>query len=170
MICLQKFKIFLQELPLLRAELWTISRVYGAYLIFKQPAMKVTASVKNSFNCHEVVVATNQVQKSISIPSRPSGYGSSLNGAELLLLSIATCYCNDIYREAAKRNLVVRSVQVECYGEFGSDGQPGTKFSYRPVIESDEPPESIRELVAATDEIAEIHKTLRQGIEIKLEV
>jgi uncharacterized OsmC-like protein len=132
--------------------------------------MKVSASIKNSFNSHEIVVATKQVQKRISIASRAPGYGSLVNGAELLLLSIATCYCNDIYREAAKRNIVVRSVQVDCFGEFGSDGEPGTKFSYKPVIEADATPETIRELLIATDALAEIHMTLGQGIEFNLRV
>lgn len=132
--------------------------------------MKITASVKNGLHMHEAVVATNDVERAVSIPSKPSGYGSSVNGAELLLLSLATCYCNDIYREAAKRNIEIKSVQVECFGEFGADGEAGFNFSYRPVVEADVPQEIMKELILATDAIAEIHKTLRQGINIKLTV
>jgi uncharacterized OsmC-like protein len=35
-----------------------------------------------------------------------------------LFLALATCYCNDIYREAAKRNIKVDSVEVEVEGTF----------------------------------------------------
>ena len=66
--------------------------------------MKVSAIVKNQKDKHEVTVSTNSMSRSITIPPKVEGNGSSVNGAELLLLSLATCYCNDIYREAAKRN------------------------------------------------------------------
>jgi hypothetical protein len=33
------------------------------------------------------------------------GGGSSANGGELLCLALATCYCNDVYREAKKRGI-----------------------------------------------------------------
>jgi uncharacterized OsmC-like protein len=31
-----------------------------------------------------------------------------------LFLALASCYCNDIYREAAKRNIKVERVEVNC--------------------------------------------------------
>jgi OsmC-like protein len=54
-------------------------------------------------------------------PLRPSrdGYGSGTNGGELLFLVLATCYSNDVYREARKRGIQVESVEVEVTGEFG---------------------------------------------------
>lgn len=131
--------------------------------------MKVSAQLTNQFNRHEVVLTTNDESKIISIPSKPSGYGSAVNGAELLLLSLATCYCNDIYREAAKRNIEVYQVAVHFTGEFGAEGEPGRNFRYKPVIQSNATPQQLDELIRFTDEIAEIHKTLRTGLNISLQ-
>ena len=130
--------------------------------------MKVSVSLKNEFNKHEILVTTNGDSKSISISPKSSGYGSSVNGAELLLLSLATCYCNDIYREAAKKNIFVSEVQVEFTGDFGADGEPGRNFRYKPVIKSDASTEQLEELINHTDAIAEIHETLRRGLNITL--
>ncbi|MBS1511972.1 MAG: OsmC family protein [Bacteroidetes bacterium] len=130
--------------------------------------MKVSAVVKSQLNQHEVVVATNADQKKISIAPKASGFGSSVNGAELLLLSLATCYCNDIYREAAKRNITVQSVVVEVTGAFGAEGEPGSDFQYKPVIVSDASPEQLAALIDFTDGIAEIHQTLRKGLNVTL--
>lgn len=102
------------------------------------------------------------------MPPKSSGYGSSVNGAELLLLSLATCFCNDIYREAAKRNISVSEVEAEFTGDFGAEGEPGSNFQYKPVIKSDATQQQLKELIKHTDAIAEIHKTLRQGLSIKL--
>ncbi|MFT3933765.1 MAG: OsmC family protein [Chitinophagaceae bacterium] len=130
--------------------------------------MKVSATVKNQFNQHEITVSTNADSKSINIASKAGGFGSSINGAELLLLSLATCYCNDIYREAAAMNIEVYEVQVEFTGEFGAAGDPGRNFQYKPIIRSNASPEQLEKLIQHTDGIAEIHKTLRQGLDIKL--
>jgi uncharacterized OsmC-like protein len=130
--------------------------------------MKVSATLNNKHNEHHVTVTTDGNSKTISIPSKPSGYGSSVNGAELLLLSLATCYCNDIYREAAKRNITVTEVSVEFTGDFGGEGEPGFNFQYKPHISSNATPEQLKQLINDTDAIAEIHKTLRQGLKVTL--
>lgn len=130
--------------------------------------MKVSAVLNNKQNKHDIVVSTDSSSKTIMIPPKSSGYGSSVNGAELLLLSLATCYCNDIYREAAKRNIEVTEVKVEFSGEFGAEGEPGRNFQYKPTIISNATPEQLEELIRSTDGIAEIHKTLRFGLDITL--
>ncbi|MEP2669543.1 MAG: OsmC family protein [Cyclobacteriaceae bacterium] len=130
--------------------------------------MKISTIIKNKFNKNEVIVTTNEQSKKIQIPSKESGYGSFLNGGELLLLSMAVCYCNDIYREAAKRNIKIVDVEVEVTGSFGGEGDPGTNFEYKPRIKSNASKEELHQLIIDTDRIAEIHKTLRQGIDIRL--
>ena len=65
--------------------------------------MKVTATVENSLKKNVVSVQTNGNSQQISIPSKSTGYGSSVNGGELLCVALATCFCNDIYREAKKK-------------------------------------------------------------------
>lgn len=130
--------------------------------------MQITASIKNGLNSNEVAVSTNSQVKTISIPSKPDGSGSAINGGELLLLSLAVCYCNDIYREAAKRKLKINSVEVEVSGEFAAEGEPGKNFRYKPVVHSNASASEIQELIAYTDGVAEIHKTLRNGINVEL--
>lgn len=130
--------------------------------------MKIAAILKNEYNKHQVTVTTNSDSKSVSIPPKASGYGSSVNGAELLLLSLATCYCNDIYREASKRNIEVTEVEVQVFGEFGAEGEPGKNFKYKPNIKSNASPQQLEELINVTDEMAEIHNTLRRGLNITL--
>jgi len=67
--------------------------------------MRMGARVQNSQGRHEVTLRTNESVHSLTIPPKPAGFGSSANGGELLFLALATCYCNDVYREAAKRGL-----------------------------------------------------------------
>ena len=86
--------------------------------------MKISARVRNSLGQHEATVATNETSHAIVIPPKASGLGSSVNGGELLFLALATCYCNDMYREAAKRGIAVSQVEVEVEGEFGAAGEP----------------------------------------------
>lgn len=52
-----------------------------------------------------------------------------MNGGEFLMLALATCYCNDPYREAARLNIVVENVDVEANGEFPGVGLSATNRS-----------------------------------------
>jgi len=130
--------------------------------------MLMSATVKSGLNQHDVEVQTNGATKQISIAAKSTGYGSSINGGELLLLSLATCFCNDIYREAAKRNIIVDGVEAEVTGEFGAEGEPGYNFRYKAKVTSNAPQDEIDSLIAYTDQVAEIHNTLRKGLNITL--
>ena len=130
--------------------------------------MKISATIKNELNSNVVLVSTNGHSKSISIAPKDNGYGSSVNGGELLALSLAVCYCNDIYREAAKRNLKITNVEVVVTSDFGSEGEAGRNFRYKPTIESNATSQQIQELIQHTDTVAEIHNTLREGVIIQL--
>lgn len=130
--------------------------------------MKVSATISNSLNQNNITVVTNDQAKSVSIASKDSGLGSSVNGGELLLLSLAVCYCNDIYREASKKNIEITSVEVEVTANFGKEGEAGFNIQYKPKVVSPAPPDRIRQLIEHTDSVAEIHKTLRNGAEITL--
>jgi len=130
--------------------------------------MLMSATVKSGLNQHDVEVQTNGATKQISIAAKSTGYGSSINGGELLLLSLATCFCNDIYREAAKRNIIVDGVEVEVTGEFGAEGEAGYNFRYKAKVTSNAPQDEIDSLIAYTDQVAEIHNTLRKGLNITL--
>ena len=84
------------------------------------------------------------------------------------MLSLAVCFCNDLYREAKKRNLVLNGAEVTVSGEFGAEGEPGKNFQYRAKVKSDADPKEIEELIKHTDSVAEIHNTLRNGLNIAL--
>ncbi|RPH60611.1 MAG: OsmC family peroxiredoxin [Acidobacteria bacterium] len=130
--------------------------------------MKITARVENAQDQHEVVLATDSVRHTLSIPPKKTGMGSSANGGELLFLALATCYCNDIYREAAKRGIEVKSVEVEVTGEFGTAGEPARDVTYRAKVEARASEKEIRDLMTHTDRIAEIQNSLRLGTKVTL--
>lgn len=131
--------------------------------------MHMSASIHSAFNQHDVIVQTNGATKELTISTKVSGFGSAINGGELLLLSLATCFCNDIYREASKRNIIVEGVDVTVSGEFGADGEPGFNFTYQARVKSDAPAAEIDALIQHTDQIAEVHNTLRNGLSIRLD-
>ena len=130
--------------------------------------MKISARVDNSEGKHHVTLTTNDHSHSIIIPPKPNGLGSSANGGELLFLALATCYCNDIYREAAKRNIPVEKVEVEVSGNFGAEGEPTKNVTYRAKVHAKGTEEKIRALMEYTDTVAEIQNTLRAGTDVKL--
>ena len=130
--------------------------------------MKITAHVENSQGQHHVMLTTNDKSHAIQIPSKPSGFGSSANGGELLFLALATCYCNDLYREAAKRNIPVEKVEVEVNGDFGAEGEGASNVTYKAKVHAKGTEEEIRALMQHTDTVAEIQNTLRAGVDVKL--
>ena len=97
-----------------------------------------------------------------------SNYGSSANGGELLFLALATCYCNDIYREAAKRNIKVERVEVEVDGDFGVEGDHAKNVTYQARVFAQASEDEIREMMEFTDTVAEIQNTLRTEMPIVL--
>ena len=93
--------------------------------------------------------------------SRRFDVGAGVSGGELLFLALATCYCNDIYREAAKRNINVESVEVEVEGDFAAEGKPASNIVYRAKVKADASEDKLRELMLYTDTVVEIQNTLR---------
>jgi len=131
--------------------------------------MQISAEVKNEQGSHDVTLRTNQRAHSLTIPPKTEGSGSSANGGELLFLALATCYCNDIYREAAREGITVYSVQVEVTGEFDSvPGSVATNVVYNATVEADASEDAILALMRHTDTVAEIQNTLRQGMPVVL--
>ncbi len=130
--------------------------------------MKISARVKNSRHKHRVELETDGRVHKLSIPPKATGFGSSTNGGELLFLALATCYCNDVYREAARRGVSVWSVEVEVEGEFGSEGEPAGSVSYRAKVGAAGSDEVIREVLHQADRLAEIQNTLRTGTSVRL--
>jgi organic hydroperoxide reductase OsmC/OhrA len=131
--------------------------------------MLINAIVENEPGRHRIALATGGRSQSIEIAPRASGAGSSVNGGELLCLALATCYCNDIYREAQKCGIAVVAVTVEANAEFGAAGAPASRLSYRATVRARAPEAAIRDLIVHTDKVAEIQNTLRLGMPVTLE-
>ena len=131
--------------------------------------MHISATIKNSHLSNEVTVSTEGNSKSIAIPSKAQGNGSSVNGGELLFLALATCFCNDVYREAARRNMNIQSVDVTVSGKFGKEGEAGRDIMCETrVVAPEHSQREIDELIRYVDHIAEIHNTLRKGTSVTL--
>lgn len=130
--------------------------------------MRISARIENSKDNHQVTLQTNENVHSLVIPPKPTGYGSSANGGELLFLALASCYCNDIYREATKRNIKVERIQVNVEGDFGGEGDPAKNVVYHAKVFAQAGEDEIREMMKFTDTVSEIQNTLRNGTPIVL--
>jgi organic hydroperoxide reductase OsmC/OhrA len=128
--------------------------------------MQISATVRNDATTHEVQVRTGASAQSLSLPTRAAGRGSGVNGGELLMLALATCYCNDLYREAERLGLVLDGVEVEASASFPGVGLAATDIRYRARIASTAPREAIDALLRRTDAVAEVHNTLRAGVPV----
>ena len=131
--------------------------------------MLIRANVENERGRHSVVLATDGAAHSLAISPRASGFGSVANGGELLCLAMATCYCNDVHREAAKRGIEIIRVDVRAQAEFAGPGAPAKHLSYRVTVTARATEDVIRELILHTDRVAEVQNTLRLGMPVLLE-
>jgi organic hydroperoxide reductase OsmC/OhrA len=125
--------------------------------------MHISATVRNSHAHHEVTLATDAAAKSLTVPCRATGFGSSVNGGEFLMLALATCYCNDLYREASRLQINLESVEVDASADFKGIGLAATNIRYTARVVSSSPAADIARLLRETDAVAEIHNTLRAG-------
>ncbi|WP_109487673.1 OsmC family protein [Occallatibacter savannae] len=130
--------------------------------------MNISATVENRRGSHAVSLAANGREHGLAIAPKSEGLGSSVNGGELLFLALATCYCNDLYREAKKRNIELDSVRVEVTGEFGAEGEGAKNVSYRASVDGRASQEELLNLMRHTDTVAEIQNTLRFSVPVKL--
>jgi len=130
--------------------------------------MRIAANVRNTGRDHRVTVRTADQSQDMAISAKTTGKGSSVNGGEFLMLALATCYCNDIYREAARLGLSVHSVEVEAQADFDGIGLAAKNISYRARVESSAPQADIEELLRQTDAVAEIQNTVRAGVAVSL--
>ena len=130
--------------------------------------MQITANLLNKENENSVVLKTDNNSQTIIIPSKKSGFGSGVNGGELLFLALAACYCNDIYREAEKQGIKIESVEVEVKGDFDSESFPASNITYAASVKAKANRDRIIELMNLTDKVTEIQNTLRMGVPVTL--
>ena len=130
--------------------------------------MNISATVKNTRENHQAVVGTNGNETRINIQRKTRGRGSGVNGGELLLLSLATCYCNDIFREAESLGIAVDELEVSVDGKFEGRGEPAKNLCFDVRISADAPDDKISALLQLTDSVAEIQNTLRIAVPVSL--
>jgi uncharacterized OsmC-like protein len=130
--------------------------------------MRSAARITSAKDSNQILLTSGKRSTSLVIPPKESGFGSSASGGELLMLALATCYCNDVYREAALMGIEVTGIEVESSAEFPKEGQPASEITYSARIAAKAPEAQIRELAMRTDQRAEIHATVRQAIEVGL--
>jgi organic hydroperoxide reductase OsmC/OhrA len=131
--------------------------------------MQITATVRNAAGTNEALVRTGTITQPLSIAAKATGRGSAVNGGELLMLALATCYCNDLYREADRLGIAIDGVEVEASADFAGVGLAASNIRYRATVSSTAPAEAIATLLRETDAVAEIHNTIRAGVPVVLE-
>ena len=112
------------------------------------------------------MVETAGAARAIAIPAKSQSPGSAVNGGELLMLALATCFGNDLYREAARLGITLLGIEVVAEADFEGIGLAATNIRYRARVDSPGTPEEIQRLLAETDAVAEIHNTVRAGVRV----
>lgn len=130
--------------------------------------MRISATVVNEPSLHRATVQTGERPQGLAVPPRPGG-GSAVNGGEFLMLALATCYCNDLHREAARLGIELQQVEVEASATFAGVGLAASDVRYRARVRSPASPEVVERLLRETDAVAEVHNTLRAGVPVRLE-
>jgi organic hydroperoxide reductase OsmC/OhrA len=101
-------------------------------------------------------------------PEQAGGMGLGFNGGELLLLAIGGCYCNDVFREAAKLGMLIKSVQVDVQADWGGEPVRAQNVTYSTRIEAEASEADILALIDQADRVAEIPNSLRFGTPVML--
>jgi organic hydroperoxide reductase OsmC/OhrA len=130
--------------------------------------MNISASVRSAATHHDVDVSTDATRQALSMPATSAAGGSAVNGGEFLMLALATCYCNDLYREAERLGIPLDAVEVEATASFPGTGLAATNIRYRASVTSVAPAATIAELLRQTDAVAKVHNTLRAGASVTL--
>lgn len=130
--------------------------------------MKILSRITNQQGKHSLTIETDGREQQLAIRCGGDGLGSSVSGGELLFSALATCYCNDLYREARKRGIEIVRVRVEVSGEFAAEGVGASDITYRASVDAKAPEEDVLELMRHTDKVAEIHNTIRHSASVLL--
>lgn len=130
--------------------------------------MRISARVESSYNRHHVTLGEGDDARELAITPKASGFGSSVSGGEFLFVALATCYVNDLYREAAGQGVEIERLEVTVTGEFAAAGEPAKNVSYAVNIKARGGEDNVRALLRHTDRVAEVHNTLRVGTPVTL--
>ena len=129
--------------------------------------MRISALVSNAPGHHRVCLRTNDTEHELAVAGKAMGGGSATNGGEFLMLAVATCYCNDLYREARRLGITLDAVEVSACADFDGVGLAASNVRYQAKVRSAASAEAIERLLRETDAVAEVHNTLRKGVEVR---
>ena len=129
--------------------------------------MEISARIRNAPDEHVVHVSTGDRAQFLLVPGKPEGRGSSVNGGELLMAALATCYCNDLYREAERLGIEISGCEVTATARFEGVGRAATSITYAARVESGASAEEVARLLSETDRRAEVHNTVRAGCPVE---
>ena len=101
-------------------------------------------------------------------PTAAGGGGLGFNGGQLLYLSIAACWSNDLYREAATMDIELDGVEITVDGDFPARGSGSTPITVDVTVRSSAPEERIHELIAEVERVAEIPRAIRDATPIEV--
>ena len=101
-------------------------------------------------------------------PTAAGGGGLGFNGGQLLYLSIAACWSNDLYREAATMGIELDGVEITVDGDFPARGSGSTPISVEIVVRSSAPEARVRALIAEVERVAEIPRAIRDATAIRV--
>ena len=101
-------------------------------------------------------------------PTAAGGGGLGFNGGQLLYMSIAACWSNDLYREAATMGIDLDGVEITVDGDFPSRGSGSTPITVDVIVRSEAPEAKVRELIAEVERVAEIPRAIREGPPIEV--
>lgn len=129
--------------------------------------MEISAHIRNDSNGHDVQLRTAGTAQRLAVSAKASGLGSAVNGGELLMAALATCYCNDLYREAERLGITVTGCEGVASAQFNRVGVAAESIVYSAKVVSPAAPEQIELLLADADRLAEVHNTLRAGCPVQ---
>jgi uncharacterized OsmC-like protein len=129
---------------------------------------QTTVTIRTLHGTTAAVGWSNGRSVAIDRSEAAGGLGIGFNGGELLLLAVGGCYCNDLFREAAKMNIDVKSASIHVEADWGGDPVRAMNLSFSVRVESTAPQKQVEELIRHTDRAAEIPNSLRLGAEVKL--
>ena len=122
---------------------------------------------------YTVAVATGSLREDegVTLPHEWTEEGVSvrgrLTGAHVLHLAVATCVLNDLYREARDRGVALAGVHVSAEGGFDLSTGASTGVEYAVALDSGLLPEQVQDLLERVEEVAEIPRALRTGIDVR---
>jgi uncharacterized OsmC-like protein len=101
-------------------------------------------------------------------PTAARGGGLGFNGGQLLYLSIAACWSNDLYREAATMGIALDGLEITVDGDFPARGSGSTPITLDVIVRSSAPEGRVRDLIAEVERVAEIPRAIREATPIEV--